>query len=194
MVKGGLPGHRKLALCHRIVVNAYLSGMSKHQALAEAGYSPKTLVHQVFDREDVSHEIERLTDEVMAKYQIDREWVTKQLVDIATAGVTLAKFKKVTPDGLLTWNFTGATQEELALIDTLSVETYVEKGTQQTVKKFKIGLPSRQTALDSLCRIHGLNKDRLEVDVELSLVERLQRGRERARIEVKASEVEDVKE
>lgn len=180
--RDGAPGHRKLALCHRIAVNAYMSGMTKTDAMAEAGYASGTTPANVFDRGDVRHEIERLTEKLMAKYEVDREWVMRQLVDIATAGETLAKFKKITPDGLLDWNFAGATQAELALIDTLSIEKHVERD-GAVITKFKIGLPSRQAALESLCRILGLNKDKLDLGVELTLVERLQRGRDRARIE-----------
>lgn len=184
-------GHKKLSLCHRIAVNAYMSGMTKGEALLEAGYSKKSGVSVVFDRPDVCHEIERLTERVMAKYEVDREWVTEQLVDIATAGVTLAKFKKITEDGKLNWDFSGATEAELALIDSLTVENYpVNQG--GGFKSMKITIPSRQSALDSLCRIHGLNKDKLDVTGELSLVERLQRGRERARLEGGVVEVLEV--
>ena len=119
-------GHRKLSLSRRIVVNAYLSGMTKKMAMREAGYSANSDPQTVFGREDVQAEMERLTDRVMRKYEVSREWVTRQLVSIATAGVVLARFKKVTPDGKLDWDFTGATEAELALIDTLSVESYVE--------------------------------------------------------------------
>lgn len=168
-----------LKLKHRVLVNAYMSGKNMMDAAEEAGYS-RYSAHVLFKREDIRHEIERLQQETMAEYQVDREWVTRQLVEIALAGETLAKFKKIQTDGSLKWDFRGATQAELALIDTLAVET--TETANRVTNRFKIGVPSRQNALDSLCRIHGLNKDKLDIGGEISLVERLQRGRDRARM------------
>ena len=187
-------GHKKLTLPRRIAVNAYLSGLTRREALREAGFADTVQTSVVFNRPDVKHEIDRLTEEVMAKYEVTREWVTEQLVNIATAGKMLAKFKKVDDDGMLHWDFTGATQDELALIDTLSVESYSMPGQKGVTKKFKISVPSRQTALDSLCRINGFNKDKLDIGGEMSMVDRLQRGRERSKTEAqKGSDDEEVR-
>ncbi|KKL64978.1 hypothetical protein LCGC14_2159620, partial [marine sediment metagenome] len=73
------------------------------------------------------------------------------------------------------WDFTGATINELALIDELTV---LEKNGAFAMK---IGVPSRQAALDALCRVLGLNKDKLDLSGTVSLVERLQKGRDRVR-------------
>ena len=176
MAHGSPKGHKKLSLKHRIAVNAYLSGMTKSAAMIEAGYGTSTGAVLVFGREDVQHEIERHQDAMVEKYEVPREWVLEQLHKIATSGFVLAKFKKVTPDGGLDWDFTGATQEELALIDDLTVKINA-KGQVE----IKIGAPSRQSALDSICRVMGYNKDKLDLTGSLSLVERLQKGRDRVR-------------
>ena len=186
-------GHKKLTLPRRIAVNAYLAGATKREAMNEAGYAENVQMSLVFNRPDVQHEIERLSEQVMAKYEVSREWITEQLVNIATAGETLAKFKKVMPDGLLDWDFTGATQQELALIETLAIERQTSPG-GVTTTRFKPTMPSRQTALDSLCRIHGFNKDKLDLGGEMSLVERLQRGRDRAKTAIEqGSDDEEVR-
>ncbi len=175
MTSGSPKGHKKLTLQHRIAVNAHISGMTKKDAMIEAGYAPKTDPQSVFGRDEVKHEVARHQEEMAKKYDIGREWVIKRLVDIADSSVTLAKFKKVMKDGQLDWDFTGATLQELALIDELTV---LEKNGAFSMK---IGVPSRQAALDALCRVLGLNKDKLDLSGSLSLVERLQKGRDRVR-------------
>ena len=171
-------GHKKLAFKHRIAVNAFLSGMTKKEAMAEAGYSEKTCTAtaHVFGREDVKHEIERRQNEVVEKYDIGQEWVVKRLVRIIDSSTVLSKFVKIDHEGKLYWNFTDATPQELALIEELAVETTPLGG-----HKIKVGPPSRQRAIDSLCRILGLNKDKLDLTGSVSLVERLQRGRGRVK-------------
>lgn len=175
MANGGPKGHKKLSLQRRIAVNAHLSGMTKNDAMLEAGYSSSTNPMSVFSREDVKAQIELHQDEMADKYEVSREWVLEQLQRIATSGSVLAKFKKILPDGQLDWDFKGATPEELALIDELTV-----KANAKGQYDMKIGVPSRQSALDSICRIMGYNKDKLDLTGSLSLVERLQRGRKRA--------------
>ena len=172
---GSPKGHRKLAFKHRIALNAFLSGMTQKDAMVEADFSTKTPPSQVFGRDDVKHEIARRREEVAEKYDISQEWLVERLAKIADSNLTLAKYKKIMPDGQLDWDFKGATQEELALIDELTV---LERNGAFSMK---IGVPSRQAALDSLCRVLGFNKDKLKLSGEVSLVERLQRGRDRVR-------------
>ena len=176
----GMPkGAKKLAFKHRIAVLAHLNGRTKKAAMLEAGYSKNTLPQFVFDRPDVISELTRAQDAVAEKYEISREWITEQLKAVATAGTVLAKFKKVDPKtGALMWDFRGATEGELALIDTLTVsETTTPLGKKTT--SMKVAPSSRLGAIEVLCRIHGYNKDTLDIP-GLGIVERLQRGRERA--------------
>jgi hypothetical protein len=173
-------GSKKLAFNHRVAVLCYLSGMTKGAAMIEAGYSPKTPSPHVFDREDVRAEIEREQRAVTEKYEVGKDWVTEQYIKIALAAETLSKFKIVDlKTGLLAWDFRGATQHELSLIDDLTVTTTksLAGGLKTTMK---VGMPSRLSALEGLCRVHGLNKDSLDLTGGLSLVDRLQRGRKRA--------------
>ncbi len=176
MTHGSPKGHKNLAFKHRIAVNAFLSGMTQSEAMVEAGYAEKSVPHTVFGREDVKHEIERRQEKVAAEYDIGQDWVVKRLVRIVKSSDVLSKFVKIDHEGKLYWNFTGATPEELALIEELAVETTPLGG-----HKIKVGPPSRQRAIDSLCRILGLNKDKLDLTGSVSLVERLQRGRGRVK-------------
>ncbi len=168
-------GHKKLAFRHRIAVNAFLSGMTKGDAKVEAGLG-KTSANSVFSREDVKHEIERRQNEVVEKYDVGQEWVVERLIRIVESGTILSKFMKVDDEGQLDWDFTGATPQELALIEELAVKSTISGGYEM-----KVGTPGRQRALDSLCRVLGFNKDKLDLTGSVSLVERLQRGRGRVR-------------
>jgi len=158
-----------------MALNAHLSGMTKKQAMLEAGYSPKSLSSTVFGREDVKYELARRQETAAAKCEISQDWVVKRLAEMADSGAIMAKYKKVMPDGQLDWDFTGATQADLALIEELTVVC------KDGAYGMKIGLPRRQAALDALCRVLGYNKDKVDVSGEISLVERLQRGRDRVR-------------
>ncbi len=173
-------GGRHLTFKRRVAVLCYLSGKTKKASMLEAGYALKTPTSQVFCREDVLAEIEREQKVVEEKYEVGRDWVTKQYRAVATAGEVLAKFKRVDPaTGALTWDFRGATEGELALIDDLTVTTTISLAGGRKIT-MKVGTPSRLSALDGLCRIHGLNKDSLDITDGLSLVDRIQQGRKRA--------------
>ena len=87
MTKGSIKGHKKLLFKHRLAVNAHLSGMTKKDAMVEAGYFSGSDVQKVFGRDDVKHEIARHQEEVAKKYDIGREWVVKRLVDMLWAGL-----------------------------------------------------------------------------------------------------------
>ena len=162
------------------VIDAYLAGSNKRAAMRAGGYSEGTILGHgprlVFGRQDVKDEIVRRQALAKAGAIVDQKWVLERLMAIADSGRILAKFKKVDKEGLLQWDFTGATQAELALIDSLTTETDANG-----VRKFKITTEHRKAALDSICRIMGYNKDSVEHKGEMTLVERLQQGRARSR-------------
>lgn len=168
------------------VINAYMTnGNVKTQAMLTAGFSPNTSYAQVFNKPLVKLEIQRRQDEIarnlQEKYNIDRDWIENQYARMVMAGRVLAKYKKVSEDGAPYWDFTEASEEELSLFDSMTVETYKEgrgEGARE-VKKVKIDLPDRKGALDSLARVHGLFQDRVEVTGSLSVSARLIEARKR---------------
>jgi len=178
---------RPLTHKQRKLVDEYFVDFNKSAAARRAGYSVSSVEEpkhrgKGFEHPAVKKEIERRQAKVQAKYDLNEDWVIQRLMRIADAGAILAKFKKVEPDGTLSWNFKGATQEELAVINDLSVETYVEgrgDGARE-VKKFKIGVSDVKGALDSLCRRLGLFQDKMQLSGDAALVERLQNARTRS--------------
>jgi len=169
---------------HKAAINAYIkNGFNKKQALKTAGYSEGTYTFRtaiVFDREDVKAEIKRRLAKISEKHSLSEEWVIERLMDVANGGRVLAKYKKVEEDGSLSWDFTGATDEELSLINELSVDTYTEgRGKNATrVKKFKVKSGDQLGALNQLSRVLGMFNDKVEVTGG-SLTERIQAGRAR---------------
>ena len=165
-------------------IHYFMAGDSKRLALVKAGYSENTArgsPQSVFDRPVVAKELARRQLALREKSKLTEEWVVKRFMMYADAGATLAKFKKVTDDGSLDWDFTGATQEELALINELTVTTTAGDG-GDTMTRAKIGHSDPVVALNSLARVQGMFKDKVQFEGELSLVDRIIRGRERARI------------
>lgn len=176
---------RTRAIIHREerAIHFSLLGHTDKDALMMAGYSEATArsnAKSVFGRPVVAQELARRRLEIRDKYKLSEEWVTERFMRIADAGKTLAKFKKVLPGGKLNWDFTGATDEELALINELTVTTTEDEGSVRTHNKISTSDPLG--ALNSLARVQGMFKDKIQFEGELSLVDRLARGRERARI------------
>ncbi len=174
---------RRISPQQLLAVQYLLDGSNRSDALRMAGYTENTaLKHQYkFDRSPMKEEIERRQARMRKKYELTEDWVVERLMMIADSGAVLAKFKKV--DGkMLSWDFTDATQEELAAINELSVETSRDRNGIE-ITKFKVGVSDPKGALDSLARKLGLFKDKMELTGELSLVERITRGRERVQKE-----------
>ena len=161
---------------HRRAVSAFLKGMNKTNALKEAGYSDSFIKnqggHSIFKRPDVIKEIERRQNIMSTKAEVDANWVISRLKSIADAnlndilvpdeeGVGKIDLRKLTPDlkrALVGYNVDGL------------------NGT----RKMTIKLSDKLRALEMLARHLGLFNDRLELEGEMSLVERLQEGRKRS--------------
>jgi phage terminase small subunit len=156
--------------------------------MRKAGYTEQTATKTqaaYFARPEMVAEIERRRKQIIEDHGLTLEWVIERLMRIADSGRTLAKFKKVTADGYLDWDFTNATLEELSLINDMNTDSYSEGRGQQAraVKRFKISGGDPKGALDSLARILGAFNDNLTVKSELSMVERLHAGRARVKRE-----------
>ena len=160
-------------------------GQVETEAMRRAGYSPKNADRnsaKVFGLPLVQAEIAKKREKIEQKHELSRDWLIERHMKAAMAQERLGKFKKVQKDGSLAWDFTGATEEELALVADLHVDFYMEgKGKNAIrVKKFKISANDALGHLNALARIGGYNNDKVTVTGELSLVERLQQGRKRA--------------
>ena len=164
------------------------NGFNQEQAMLSGGYAVSTArhaPHDCFSNEGVKAEIARRKAKIAAKHDLTVDWIVKRLMRIASASESLTKFKKIDKSGHLYWSFKGATPEDLEVISGLMTESYRDGRGKEAhiIKKFKINSRDEKGALDSLARIKGLFDDKITVQGELSLVERLQRGRKRVKKE-----------
>ncbi len=171
----------KLNQMRLLMVDFYLAGASKADSMRLAGYAESTAksgIKETFNHPVVLAEIKRRQEALRKKYELNEDWVIQRLMRIADSGAILARFKIVRPDGHLDWDFTGATEDELAAVNELTV-SYDKNGNHQ----MKVGADSPKGALDSLCRKLGLFQD-IQINIgEVTLSDRIDRGRERSRIE-----------
>lgn len=169
---------------YRALVREYFSnGLNKTAAARTVGWAmPATVAGRLFRRPEVKKLMEQERRKLEKKYELTNEWIIERLMKIADAAVVLSKFIKVQEDGKLDYDFSGATPEELSYIAGLTTEVYKEgRGNKAAaVKKFKLNVLDIKGALDSLARIQGLFNDRLSVEGEVSLIDRINKGREQA--------------
>ena len=168
-----------------LFVECYLdNGGNATQAAKTVGYKhphqqgPRLMLHP-----QVTAAIQAKRDKILQKTEVTREWLIEQYKNIAMGGIAMAKYRVPSKDGTLHFDFSNVTQEDLALITTMSTETYVEgRGRNaKKVKKFKVDFTEPKAGLDQLGRIIGAFTDNVKHTGEVSLVERLQKGRERAK-------------
>ena len=164
-----------------VVEYFFINGFNKREALISAGYkvnSAGVSSYAVFAQPWVKAEIQRRMKKLADKAELTEGWVLERMMRIADAGNILAPYKKVQEDGTLLLDFTDATPDALALINDLTVETYID-GEGDKVKKFKVSVTEPKAALDSLARKLGMFKD--SVDVNHGVADRLAAGRDRVR-------------
>lgn len=175
----------------RRVVDYYLAmeKPSYQEALIRGGgYTKATAnsnAHKFFRRPDVKEYLDHRRQDISAATGVTTEKLVHRLKFLAFGD--LSRFIKVRTDGQLDYDFTGATEDELRLINELTVDSYTEgRGLdKRPVKKFKFAKADTLRAIELLGRILGSFKDKTEVSGEVSLVERLQRGREQVRAKIK---------
>lgn len=170
-----------------LAVDHYFAcGFNKREALLRAGYSEKTAEgnpHSVFNHPFVVAEVERRQKELAKKNNVTAERIVQEFAKIGFSN--LGDLVEVNPDGSAYLDMRKITPEQRAALSEFTVDEY-EEGRGEgavAVKKFKIKFHDKKGALDSLARHLGMFNDKVEVSGELSIVERLQRGRDRVRLQ-----------
>ncbi len=176
---------KTISFRHLSVVDEYmLNGNNAREAMIKCGYSQKHadgMSRQIFHREEVKAEIAKRRARVAKKYEVTVDKVVEGLLRIAESGLTLAKFKKVQKDGTLMWDFSSATDEDIALIRDLGVDYYSEgRGPGAVeVKKFRVKEPDAMAAWIALGRHLGMFSDVVKVS-EDSIADQIRAGRKRS--------------
>ena len=166
----------------------YLLGMSKKDALIDAGYSEQTAIkapQRVFDRADVIDYIYIRRQEM--NNTNDDESMEKRIKDelARIAFFNIGNFIVIEEDGSFVYDFSEATMKQLAAVGSAEVEEFTEgKGKdKKKVRRIKFKPYDKQVALTALARIQGMFNDSLEVKGEITLAEKIQQGRKRSALE-----------
>ncbi len=155
------------------VVDYYLSmpQPSYRDALRAHGYSESyaRCAQQWFDRPKVQAYLNKRRKEIAERNNCKIDDLIMRLKTIAFGD--FSKFLKVQEDGSLQYDFSGATPEELSLVNELS------RVSNRSGHTFKVGKLDPLKAMELLGRILGAFNDRIEVSDENSIIEQLRRGR-----------------
>lgn len=174
---------------HRAVIDAYFANgcISQRRALLACGYSTAVAAkpYVIFQRDDVADEIERRRKRREKRVDVTEEKIIAELAKLAFANV--GDLMEVNEDGTAFMDFNRLTPDLKAALAEYQVETYDEKasggedgvGVGVTVRKSRVKFASKQAALDSLARIKGMFKDKIEVSGSMGLVDRIQEARKR---------------
>jgi hypothetical protein len=156
----------------KLVDNYFLNGGNKKEAFYAAGYGDyDTYGYKVFKTPGVTKLIADRKNRLRKRFEVKFETIIDELAEIVQGYKRLAKYKKVDDKGLPYWDFTGATEEDLAFITTMDTEVSFEENDKEgespiQVRKVKIStadIKDAKNALDSLAKLIGVDKQRVEI-------------------------------
>jgi phage terminase small subunit len=169
---------------HRKVIDFYMKGFNKKQAMLDAGYSPSyaaTRSNDIFHNPAVAAEIQRRQNLASHRADVDLDWIVHRLREIADAN--LGEALDIYTDGSAQINFNKLTPALKKALNRFSVvKNTTARG--ETVSS-KVGFSDQLKALELLVRHLGLSKEKhtVELSGEVELIDQLHRGRARAGLE-----------
>ena len=157
--------------------------ISATQAALNAGCSPRNPAQSaraLQDTKAVQLELEKERKKLARKFDITKERVLEEIAK--TAFVSMGDFLELKEDGTAVFDMNKMTPDMAAAMSEFQTEVYQEgRGMEaQDVKKIRLKLNDKLRALEMLCRHLGLFNDSMELKGEMTLVDRIQKGRERA--------------
>lgn len=170
-----------LALNYQIVLDHWFANgcTSKRQAMIAAGLKPRDT--SMFHRKEMQEEIRRRRERMEYRSEITEEMIEREYAKIAFA--SLGEMLEIQDDGSATLDMASMSSDQKAALSEYHVESYQtlsgDDNPGQTVKKSRIKFHDKKAALDSLARIRGMMKDKLEVTVGITLADKVQQARQR---------------
>jgi phage terminase small subunit len=164
-------------------IASFMRGKTKAASLLDAGYSEtvaRTDAKEVFDRPRVKAEIEKRQKAMAKRAEVDADWVVARLKMIAEAN--LGDLLEFDEEGVPNMAWEKLTPEMKYALGGLKVRKYQKgRGKNATpVTEMQPRLLDKLRALEMLGRHLGMFEDKLKVEGELSLIEKLHAGRARA--------------
>jgi len=153
---------------------------SRREAAIAAGH-PASTAHYYFKKPEVIIEIERRRNLLRVECGITEERIKAEIAKIAFAN--LGDLLEIQADGSAYLDMAAMTDDQKSALAEYHVESYQELGDEEhpghTIKKARIKFHDKKAALDSLARIMGMFKDKLEVNVGLTLTDKVHQARQR---------------
>lgn len=173
----------KLSPKHLKVVNEYMKGRTKSDALRLAGFSEHTCKHetrQVFGREDVKNEIDRRSRNMVERAKVTEDWIIERLKRVADSSV--GDLIELDGEGQPYFDWKKLTPDLKKALSDLDIHEYKEgRGpSARDVKKIKVAVQPQMKALELLGKYLGMWKEKVEVTGEDALINGLFEGRKRA--------------
>ncbi len=164
-----------------VINNYFLNGFDKIKAVhSTKGYSQKTnggSIEYIFSHPDVVEEIEKRRQEIANKFELNIDWIISRYMKIADANLG-SIMMKLEESG---FNLSVLTEDERYALSEFSVK-YIEHQHNGDITRIKVAKVKKQDskgALDSLARHLGMFDDKVTVKGEVTLVDRIQKGRKR---------------
>lgn len=180
------PTKAAVSEAHRAVIDAYFANgcLSQRRALLACGYSPSAAAKPqvIFGRDDVADEIDRRRTRREKRVDVTEEKIIAELAKLAFANS--GDLLEVEEDGTAWMDFNKLTPAMKAAIGEIKSEKFEMKGseddgTSKVNTKTFVKFASKQAALESLARIKGMFKDKVEISGSMGLVDRIQEARKR---------------
>lgn len=162
----------------------YLVDLNGTQAAIRAGYSDKTANEQSSQLLAKLHIQARVAELQAARGQrleVTQDQVLREFAKLAFAN--MQDFITVQPDGTAYVDLSKLTREQAAALQEVVVDEYTDgRGkTAREVKRIRIKLADKKSALDSVAKHLGMFVERLQVDLTAGALEQaIARGRKRA--------------
>lgn len=154
----------------------FLQDFNMAAAARSAGYKQPNAANIVFKAKHIQAEIARRMKALRRDADLNASWVVERWMRLADANTGVIIEKLIAND----YDLSCLTEDEKYALEEIAQEVYMEKG-GKAVKKVKVKVRNPTAALESLARHLQMFNDKVTVQGELSVVERLQAGRQRVR-------------
>lgn len=159
----------------------FLQDFNMAAAARSAGYKQPNAANIVFKAKHIQAEIARRMKALRRDADLNASWVVERWMRLADANTGVIIEKLIAND----YDLSCLTEDEKYALEEIAQEVYMERGAKgeaaQAIKKIKVKVRNPTTALESLARHLQMFNDKVTVQGELSVVERLQAGRQRVR-------------
>lgn len=174
---------REISVSHMAIVDSWFANgcLSKRKALDAHGI--KGPPGMIFSRPEVADYIHYCLEKRQTYMAMTEADIIREYEKIAKA--SFGDILEVQEDGTAWVDMASLTPDMRAAISEYHVEAYTETrydegdAVQVPVKKFRVKFHDKKAALDSLARIHGMNKDRVEVAGASNLIDQVNAARKR---------------